>query len=261
MFRTVKVMLGALALGAAAQGAGAETLTVGAYPANPPWEYKNEKSEFEGFEVDLVTAIAEKLGMEAEFEDLGFQALFAATSSGRIDMAISTITITDERLQNQDFTQGYFDSDLALISTTAGVSSLAEMKGQPVGVLSSSVAEAWVKANAEAQGFGAVRGYSDQQNLLLDVRAGRVAGAVGDLAGYQYAFRQIPDLAIRDRIPTGDRFAIMMPKGSEFLEPVNEAISELKQDGTLAALHEKWLGAVAEPGTSTLTVLEIPQAQ
>src|SRR3712207_7138748 len=65
-------------------------LVVGAYPTNPPWEAKNEKGEFEGFEVDLVRAIAKKLNREVELQDLGFQALFAATSSRRIDMAIST---------------------------------------------------------------------------------------------------------------------------------------------------------------------------
>ena len=90
------VLLAALSLPALA----AEKLVVGAYPSNPPWEAKNEKGEFEGFEVDLVKAIAKKLNREVELQDLGFQALFAATSSGRIDVAISTITITPERLKS-----------------------------------------------------------------------------------------------------------------------------------------------------------------
>ena len=72
-----------------ATAASAETLTVGAYPANPPWEVKQEDGSFAGFEIDLVNAIAEKLGVEVEYQDLGFQALFAATASGRIDAAIS----------------------------------------------------------------------------------------------------------------------------------------------------------------------------
>src|SRR5687768_15704294 len=97
---TVAVVVAAFALPAVA----AEKLVVGAYPSNPPWEAKNEKGEFEGFEVDLVKAIATTLNREVELQDLGFQALFAATSSGRIDMAISTITITQERLKSQAFT-------------------------------------------------------------------------------------------------------------------------------------------------------------
>ena len=78
--------------------ASAETLEVGAYPANPPWENKKEDGSFEGFEVDLVNEIGKRIGAEMHIQDLGFQALFAATSSGRIDLAISSITITNERL-------------------------------------------------------------------------------------------------------------------------------------------------------------------
>jgi len=105
----MKLKLLALAMfsAAVAFGAGgsasAETLMVGAYPANPPWENKKEDGTFEGFEVDLVNEIGKRIGADIEFQDLGFQALFAATSSGRVDMAISSITITDERLQNQAF--------------------------------------------------------------------------------------------------------------------------------------------------------------
>lgn len=242
-------------------GAAAETLSVGAYPANPPWEFKNEQSGFEGFEIDLVKEIGERIGAEIDFEDLGFQAIFAAISSGRIDMAISTITITDERLQSQSFTQGYYDSDLALIANRdSDVSDMDDMQGKTVGVLSSSVAETWVNANAEDIGFANVRGYTTQQNLLLDVRTQRLDGAVGDLAGYQFAFQQMPGLHIIETIPTGDRFGIMLPKGSEHLESVNAAISEIKEDGTLAKIHEEWLGVAPAPGTSTVTVLAVPTA-
>ncbi len=239
----------------------AETFEVGAYPSNPPWEYKNEQSQFEGFEVDLVKEIADRLGAEVNFADLGFQALFAATSSGRIDMAISTITITNERLQNQSFTQGYFDSDLALIATKDGIDGLDGLNGKNVGVLASSIAEGWVKERQEELGIAGINSYPDQQNLLLDVRAGRVAGAVGDIAGYQYAFTQMPDLEILARIPTGDRFGIMLPKDSPLLERVNAAITEIKQDGTLAEIHKKWFGVLPEDSTSTVTVLDIPTAE
>src|SRR5688572_14962839 len=138
----------------AVQPVAAETLTVGAYPANPPWENKKEDGSFEGFEIDLVNEIGKRIGADIEIQDLGFQALFAATSSGRIDMAISSITITDERLQNQSFTQGYYDSDMALATAKeSGVNGLADLKGKPVGVLSTSTGETWAKENAEKYGI------------------------------------------------------------------------------------------------------------
>jgi polar amino acid transport system substrate-binding protein len=240
----------------------AETLQVGAYPANPPWENKKEDGSFEGFEVDLVNEIGKRIGAEMEIQDLGFQALFAATSSGRIDMAISSITITNERLQNQAFTQGYYDSDMALATAKdSGVTSLADMQGKPVGVLSTSTGETWANENKDKYGFSEIKGYNAQQDLLLDVQAGRVAGAISDIAGLQFAFMQMPNMHVVERIETGDRYGIMMQKGSPNLQRVNDAITAMKEDGTLAALHEKWLGVAPDEGTSTVTVLELPQAQ
>lgn len=253
-------MLAALALAAGliAGGATGDTLTVGAYPTNPPWEYKNEQSEFEGFEVDMITEIAERLDMDLEISDMGFQAIFAATSSGRIDLAISTISITEDRLQNQAFTQGYYDADMALVSTEGGAESLADMRDQPVGVLASSVAEGWVNDNMDEYGFADLRTYPDQQGLLLDVRAGRIAGAIGDVTGFIFATKDMPGMTIAELIPTGDRYGMMLPKGSELLEPVNDAISEMKRDGTMAAIYERWLGEAPPEGSSTVTVLDIP---
>lgn len=238
----------------------AETLAVGAYPANPPWEFKNEQSEFEGFEVDLVNEIAKRIGVDLEISDLGFQALFAATSSGRIDMAISTITITDERLQNQAFTQGYYDSDLGLVTNQEGVASLEELAGKPVGAIAASTGEKWIAENSATYGFGDYKSYTDQQGLLLDVANGRIAGGIGDILGFEFAAQQMPQLKVAQRIKTGETFGIMMPKGSPHLERVNAAITEIKEDGTLAKIYEKWLGTTPAEGTASTTVLPIPQA-
>jgi polar amino acid transport system substrate-binding protein len=257
-------LLGALALAAALVASGAaqaQKLVVGAYPANPPWEYKTEQNTFEGFEVDMVNEIGKRIGREVEISDMGFQALFAATASQRIDVAISTITITNDRLQSQSFTQGYYDADMALVSVEGGATGLADMKGKPVGVLAASTGEAWVRANEATYGWSDIRSYPDQQGLLLDVRIGRVAGAVSDLTGLIFSAQQMPDLKIVEVIPTGDRYGMMMPKGSLLLEEVNAAISAMKEDGTMAAIYERWMGQPPAAGSATVTVLPIPQAQ
>ena len=238
--------------------ASAQTLEVGAYPSNPPWEFKNEQSEFEGFEVDLVREIGKRMGAEVNIQDLGFQALFAATSSGRIDAAISTITITPERMESQSFTQPYYDSDLGLVTAQGGVASIEALKGQPVGAIASSTGEKWIQENTATYGFGEFRSYPTQQGLLLDVANGRVAGAVGDILGFEFAAEQMPQIVVAQRIPTGEKFAIMMPKGSDKLEAVNDAISAIKEDGTMAEIYRKWLESDPAEGTSSVTVLPIP---
>ena len=235
-------------------------LNVGAYPANPPWEYKAADGHFEGFEVDVVNDVAKRLSTTASFQDYGVQALFAGVSSGRIDMAISSITITPERLKNQAFTQPYYDSDGAILTKAdSSVSSLEALKGKTLGVIAASSGEAFLKKNGEAMGVADVKSYTSQDNLMLDVKTGRIDGGVGEVAGFEYAMSKSPGYRIAVRIPTGEHFAIMMKKGSPLLQPVDDAISAMKQDGTLGAIHKKWFGTDAVGGSSTVTVMPLPK--
>ena len=258
-----KAIMTAAALSMMVSSALAEgKLVVGAYAANPPWEYRNEAGVFEGFEIDVATEAAKRIGMETEFQPLGFQALFAATSSGRIDFAISSISINNDRLKTQSFTQPYYDSDGTIVGKAgSSVKTLEDLKGKVIGVVAATTGEAWAKENAEKLGIAEVKSYAAQQDLLLDVQNGRIEGGAGELAGFQYAIQKIPALKILVRIPTGERFAMMAKKDHEILPKINDAISEMKADGTLAAFHKKWFGVDPDAGTSTVTAMPIPAAQ
>jgi polar amino acid transport system substrate-binding protein len=237
-------------------------IIVGSYAANPPWEFQNEAGVFEGYEVDVATEAAKRAGMEVEFQPLGFQALFAATSSGRIDFAISSISINNDRLKTQSFTQPYYDSDGTIVGKEGStVKTLEDLKGKVIGVVAATTGEAWAKENAERLGITEVKSYAAQQDLLLDVQNGRIEGGAGELAGFQYAIQKVPGLKILVRIPTGERFAMMAKKDHELLPKINDAISAMKSDGALAAIHKKWFGAEPDAGTSTVTVMPIPTAQ
>ncbi|MBN9061372.1 MAG: amino acid ABC transporter substrate-binding protein [Rhizobiales bacterium 65-9] len=240
----------------------AETLRVGAYPSNPPWEFKNAQGEFEGFEVDMVKDIAKRLGMPLEISDLGFQALFAATSAKRIDLAISTITITKERLKSQSFTQGFYDSDGAMATQVGSrIKSLADAKGAIIGVLSSSVGEAWAKDNQAKYGFAEIKGYDTYQNLLLDLQNGRTGAVVSDFAGMSYYFQKMKGLQIAERIPSpDDRYGLMMTKDHPLLAKVNDAVTAMKKDGTLAGIYKKWFGSDPAPDSSTVQERPLPKA-
>lgn len=237
----------------------AQAVTVGAYPSNPPWEFKDADGTFQGFEVDVVKEVAKRVGLDATIADSGFQALFAGTTSGRIDMAVSSITITNDRLKNQSFTQPYYDSDGGVLTKASStVKSTADLKGLTLGAIAASSGEAYIKKNADAFGLADTKSYNTQEQLLLDTANGRIDGAVGEVAGFYYAIKKMPGLKVAIRVPTGERFAVMMKKGSPLLQPVNDAISAMKKDGTMAAIHKKWFGVDAPAGSSTLTPLPVP---
>ena len=220
------------------------TLNVGAYPTNPPFETKMSNGTFEGFEVDIVNEAAKRAGMTTDIADYGFQALFAAIASKRIDVAISTITITPERLKSVSFTQPYYDSDMGIAAKEdSPIKGIADLKGKTVGYLSGSTGEKWVKDNQAADGFADIKGYKAQQDLLLDLSAGRIDAVVSDIPGMQYAFKTMKGLAVKDRIKTGEQYGLMMGKDDPNLGKLSDALSAMKADGTLAAMHKKWFGA------------------
>ena len=237
------------------------TLQVGSYPSNPPYEFKTDTGTFDGFEVELVNAVAAKLGMTVAITDLGFQALFAATASHRVDVAISSITITPARLQNQDFTQPYFDDGLALIAGPASrLKTMEDMRGATLGAIASSTGENWIKANMTALGISKNNSYDTAANMFLDTLNGRVDGSVNDKAGSLYAFKTMKGMRVVASMPADEHIGMMLSKNSPLTPKVNDAISALKQDGTVGKLYAKWFGVEAPAESSTVKVEPLPHA-
>ena len=245
----------ALATTAAAQDA----LRVAVYPSNPPWQNQTEAGGFEGFEVDIVNEIAARMGREVEFAPTDFRALFVATASGRADMAISSITITDERLASQSFTQAYVRGGLGIgIHEGDAIASLDDLSGKTVGAIATSFGEGYVTEREAALGIGELRSYDTLANMLSDLANGRLDAVINDVVGIQYAFTQMEGLTVAAEIDTGELFAIMMTKDSPLLEEVNGHISDMKTDGTMARLYETWLGVAPAEGSVTVTPGPVP---
>lgn len=238
-----------------------ETLSIGSYPTNPPWEFKNEAGDFEGFEVDIINEIATRLDMDVEFVALDFRALFVATASGRVDAVISSLTTTPERLEAQSFTQPYFLGALGVgTKDDAEITELADLEGKRIGAIATSFGEGWINEREEELGYASYSSYDSTANLLTDLRNGRIDAAVNDIVGLRYAFAQMEggNLHVPVEIPTGDLFAIMMPKDSDQLEMFNDAISAMKEDGTMAELFEKWMGVAPAADSVTVTPMPVP---
>jgi polar amino acid transport system substrate-binding protein len=153
----------------------------------------------------MIREIADRLDMDLEIADYGLPGAFRRhQSSGRIDVAISTITITNERLENQAFTQGYYDADLSLVTSVQGrlagtgrnarASRSAPSRRRP--------ASAGSTQNTEEYGFGENAHLSDQQGTAAGRAApAGIAGAIGDVTGFVFAAQEMPDLHIAEVIP------------------------------------------------------------
>lgn len=247
-----------LTLGAAPAFA-QEAIVVGANIGNVPWEFQDQSGAFVGFEIDLMAEVGERLGRPIETVNIPFQGLFAAVQSGRIDAATSSITITDERLKSVSFAQPYYDSDQSLtVLAASGIEDLAGMSGKVVGVDTGSTGDMWATANTEPLGLAEIRRYEGLNPAMLDLAAGRLDGYISDIPALLYYVRDKPQYAVVERIPTGERYSVMFAKDAPLAAEVNDVITAMKEDGTLAALHEKWFGKAPDAGTSTVEVLPMP---
>ena len=148
-FRKTTFAFGIIAaLGFSSSIAVAEEINVGANIGNVPWEFQDATGKIVGFEVDLVTEVGKRLGMDVKFDNIPFNGLFAAVQSGRIDMAVSSITITEKRLESVSFAQPYYDSDQSLtVKAASGITGLAGMDGKTVGVDTGSTGDIWATDN------------------------------------------------------------------------------------------------------------------
>jgi polar amino acid transport system substrate-binding protein len=262
MFRHLKSFTLGLAvtavLGSAALAEG--SLKVGANVGNVPWEFQDASGAIVGFEIDLVNEIAKRNGMKAEIVNIPFQGLFAAVQSGQIDAAVSSITITKKRLDSVSFAQPYYDSDQSLTVTTAsGIKNLAGMEGKTVGVDTGSTGDMWTTQHQGETKIKEIRRYEGLNPAMLDLAAGRIDGYISDIPALLYYVKDKPQFGVIERIKTTEQYSIMTAKDSPLLAKINDTITAMKKDGSLAAIHKKWFGKDPDQGMATATVLEIPK--
>lgn len=254
--------LAAVGLLGAATAADAADLTVGANIGNVPWEFQDASGQFVGFEVDLVNEVAKRLGKTVAIENIPFQGLFAAVQSGRIDIATSSITITEKRLESVSFAQPYYDSDQSLtVATASGIKGLGDMKGKTVGVDTGSTGDIWASENQGQYGFADIRRFEGLNPAMLDLAAGRIDGYISDIPALLYYAKDKPQFAVVERIPTGEKYSMMFAKDAPLASQVNEVLTALKNEGFIAALHETWFGAKADASTTTVMVAEMPKSK
>lgn len=139
-----------------------------------------------------------------------------------------------------------------------GPASLEEMKGKTVGVATGSTGDMRASEHAAECGFGDIRRYEGLAPAMPDLQAGRIDGYISDIPALQYYVKDKPALEVVQRIATGEKYSFMFSKDAELAAEMNDIITALKEDGTMAALHEKWFGAAPEAATSTVAVLGMP---
>jgi len=221
-------------------------IIVGSDTAFPPFENVVD-GQTVGFDVDLMKAIGEKLGVEVEFKTYKFDALIAGLQAGtEFDMVASAMTITDERAQQVDFSDPYINSNQSLaVLNESAVATVDDLKeGDKIGVQSGTTGEIWANENLKPKGV-VVTPYDDILAAFGALAAGDIQGIVNDAPISQDIVKDPARGAkVVAEIPTGEQYGFAFSKENAALrDAVNGALAELKTDGTYVEIYKTWFGA------------------
>ena len=237
----------AASTGAADQLAAIQTngkLVVALEGAWQPWSYHDESDTLVGYDVEVSRAIAEKLGVEPEYVESDWDSLFAGLDAGRFDIVCNGVEVTDERAKTYDFTTpyGYIRTALAVRKDNEDIKSFEDLKGKTT---ANSLASTYMEL---AESYGAtVQGIDTLEETIQLLTAGRIDATLNaDVSFYDY-LNVHPDADFKLVAQTEDASHVAIPvrKGDDsasLLEAINTAIEELRADGTLKALGEKYFG-------------------
>lgn len=211
----------------------------------PPFEFE-EGGEFTGFDIELMRAIAGRLGLELEVRRVSFEALQsgAELNARKCDVAASAMTIKPDREQNLDFSEPYYEAQQSLLTTTdSPIRTLADTAGRTLGVQSATTGAEYAEEHAPEE--ATIRRFGNAGDLFTALQAGRIDAILQDLpVNAEYA-REHEEAEVVETYDTGERYGFAVrEEGSEsLLEGINDALEELRDDGTYEELYERYFAA------------------
>jgi cystine transport system substrate-binding protein len=219
------------------------TLRIGLEGTFPPFDSKNAKGELVGFDVDIATAVAAKLGVKPEFTTTEWSGIIAGLQAGKFDVIVNQVGATDARKQVLDFSTPYTYSGAQLIqrkNDTREFESLDSLKGKKLGVGLGTNYEQMAKSVAGID----VKTYPGASEYLRDLAAGRLDAALNDklMLAYLMKHSSLP-LKAGAMVGTATPSAIPFKKGNpKFEKAIDDAIAQLQADGTFTKISDKWFG-------------------
>ena len=208
-----------------------------------PWSYHDESDTLVGYDVEVSRAIAEKLGVEPEYVESDWDSLFAGLDAGRFDMVCNGVEVTDERALTYDFTTpyGYIHTALAVRKDNDEIKTFEDLKGKTT---ANSLASTYMEL---AESYGAtVQGIDTLEETIQLLTAGRIDATLNaDVSFYDY-LNVHPEADFKLVAQTAEASHVAIPvlksEDTAYLDALNAAIEELRADGTLKTLSEKYFG-------------------
>ncbi|MGF6147561.1 Glutamine-binding periplasmic protein precursor [Kingella potus] len=228
-----------------AQGAAQQEYIVATDAAYAPLEYM-EGEQVVGFSRDILAAAGEKEGIKFNFVNTPFEGIFANVAKGDSDVALASITITDERKQIVDFTDPYFEATQMIVTSEKGsdIQSFADLKNRSVSVQNGTTADL-ILQDLQGKDSKLIRRFENMPLAFKELAAGGVDAAVGDNGVVQYFVANNPgvkyNMFVDPSFPKEHYgFALKKGRNDGLREKINKGLAAVKADGTYAEIERKW---------------------
>ena len=243
------VLVAAMALVVVACGAkedaetpaeGKEVLVMATNAEFPPYEFY-EGQEIVGIDAEIAAAVAEKLGCELKIEDMAFDSIIAAVSSGKADFGLAGMTVTEKRLESVNFSDTYAHAtQVVIVPEGSAITGVADLDGKKVGVQLGTTGDLYAGDIADAT----IERYNKGFEAVQALSQGKVDAVIIDNEPAKVFVAENEGLVLLDEAFTEEDYAMAIAKeNTELLEKVNKALAELKEDGTLQAIVDKYISA------------------
>ena len=210
----------------------------------PPFEFE-EDGKLQGVDIDIMKEIAEHAGLEADFRDTDFDGIFAALASNNCDVIASSVSITDERKQNNEFSEPYYEISQSLLvrkDDAAKYKDLPDLKGKVVGVQSETTGQEFAESQAQSAGYS-VKEFTGADELITALRSGQIDGVVQDFPVNSYFAKKGGELALAKKFEgEGEQYGFVIRKGNtELVTVINEGLKHLRDEGTYDEILKKYV--------------------
>ena len=223
-------------------------LTMSTNASFPPYEMVADDGSFEGIDVEVAGAIAEKLGLELQVDDMGFDAALQAAQTGKSDMVMAGVTVTEERQAVMDFSNSYANGvQVVIVKEGSPIQTVDDLaNANMIGCQMGTTGYIFCSDTPENGGFGEdhVTPYDDGAAAVQALMNGQIDAVVIDNKPAQEYVAANPGLKILDGEFTNEDYAIGVAKGNTaLLDAINGALEELTNDGTIQSIVDKYISA------------------
>lgn len=219
-----------------------KTLVMGTNAAFPPYEYVDDEGTIVGIDAEIAAAIAEKLGMELEIKDMEFDSLITACAGGSVDVVLAGMTVTDERKESVNFSDSYATGiQVIIVKEGSAIASADDLEGKTIGVQSGTTGDIYC---TDDYGQDNVKQYANGALAVEALKNDQVDCVIIDNEPAKAFVAANEGLKILDTEYVTEDYAIAVAKeNEELLDNINKAMEELKADGTIDKIVNKYIPA------------------